>query len=133
MSKDIFYDKDIREPLFDFLEDSFGTVRILEEKRTGSARADVVMITPDYFFFLLEISKLAKRVTGTASTDMSAAAPVLMLCVFLLLELFSVITDILSVNQVFISFTPASDSSLSVLLKIFSFLAEVHCRLRVTL
>ena len=24
MSKDIFYDKDIREPLFDFLEDSFG-------------------------------------------------------------------------------------------------------------
>ncbi len=39
MSKDIFYDKDIREPLFDFLEDSFGKVRILEEKRTGSARA----------------------------------------------------------------------------------------------
>ena len=27
MSKDIFYDKDIREPLFDFLEDSFGKVR----------------------------------------------------------------------------------------------------------
>ena len=35
MSKDIFYDKDIREPLFDFQEDSFGKVRILEEKRTG--------------------------------------------------------------------------------------------------
>ena len=50
MSKDIFYDKDIREPLFDFLESSFGKVRILEEKRTGSARADVVMITPDYLY-----------------------------------------------------------------------------------
>ena len=50
MSKDIFYDKDIREPLFDFLEDSFGKVRILEEKRTGSARADVVMITPDFLY-----------------------------------------------------------------------------------
>ncbi|SFC50461.1 hypothetical protein [Butyrivibrio sp. YAB3001] len=30
MSKDIFYDKDIREPLFEFLEDSFGKVRILD-------------------------------------------------------------------------------------------------------
>ena len=49
MSKDIFYDKDIREPLFDFLEDSFGKVRILEEKRTGSARADIVVITPDFY------------------------------------------------------------------------------------
>ena len=29
----MIYDKDIREPLFDFLEDSFGKVRILEEKR----------------------------------------------------------------------------------------------------
>ncbi len=48
--KIIFRDKDIREPLFDFLEDTFGKVRILEEKRTGSARADVVMITPDYLF-----------------------------------------------------------------------------------
>ncbi len=43
----------------------------------------------DYFFFLLENNKLAKRVTGTASTDMSAAAPVLRLCLFLLLELLS--------------------------------------------
>ena len=47
----------------------------------------------DYFFFVLEINKLAKRVTGTASTDMSAAAPVLMLCLFLLLGLFSVTAD----------------------------------------
>ena len=44
--KRILYDKDIREPLFTFLEETFGKVRILEEKRTGSARADVVMITP---------------------------------------------------------------------------------------
>lgn len=44
------YDKDIREPLFDFLEVTFGKVRILEEKRTGSARADVVMITPKVLY-----------------------------------------------------------------------------------
>lgn len=40
-------DSDIREPLFTFLELTFGKVRILEEKRMGSSRADVVMITPD--------------------------------------------------------------------------------------
>lgn len=44
------YDKDIREPLFDFLEETFGKVRILEEKRTGNARADVVMITPKVLY-----------------------------------------------------------------------------------
>ncbi len=44
------YDKDIREPLFDFLEEKYGKVRILEEKRTGSARADVVMITPTLLY-----------------------------------------------------------------------------------
>lgn len=44
------YDKDIREPLFEFLEETFGKVRILEEKRTGSARADVVMITPEILY-----------------------------------------------------------------------------------
>lgn len=46
----ILYDKDIREPLFDFLEETFGKIRILEEKRTGSARADVVMITPEILY-----------------------------------------------------------------------------------
>ena len=45
--KETLYDRDIREPLFEFLEDTFGKVRILEEKRTGSVRADVVMITPE--------------------------------------------------------------------------------------
>ena len=54
---------------------------------------------PNYFFLLLEINKLAKRVTGTASTDMSAAAPVLMLCLFLLLEVFSLIVEIMTLSS----------------------------------
>lgn len=44
------YDKDIREPLFDFLEETYGKTRILEEKRTGNARADAVMITPKLLY-----------------------------------------------------------------------------------
>lgn len=43
----VLYDRDIREPLFEFLEDKFGKVRIFEEKQIGSVRADVVMVTPD--------------------------------------------------------------------------------------
>lgn len=39
-------DADIREPLFEYLEDEFGKVRILEEKIIGKVRADVVMVTP---------------------------------------------------------------------------------------
>lgn len=39
-------DRDIREPLFEFLEETFGKIRILEEKTMGLSRADVVMITP---------------------------------------------------------------------------------------
>ena len=50
----ILRDKDIREPLFGFLEDnaeSFGgRIRILEEKETGNVRADAVMITPDLLY-----------------------------------------------------------------------------------
>ena len=46
----ILHDKEIREPLFFFLEETYGKVRILEEKRTGSARADVVMITPQFLY-----------------------------------------------------------------------------------
>ena len=45
MAEKKLYDKDIREPLFEFLEERFGKVRIFEEKRTGRARADVVMVT----------------------------------------------------------------------------------------
>ena len=40
-----FHDRDIREPLFEFLEDSFGKIRILEEKTMGRSRADIVMVT----------------------------------------------------------------------------------------
>ena len=40
----MLYDKDIREPLFDFLEEAYGKVRIFEEKMIGSSRADVVMV-----------------------------------------------------------------------------------------
>lgn len=43
MSK-ILYDKDIREPLFDFLEVRYGKTRILEEKNIGISRADVIMV-----------------------------------------------------------------------------------------
>lgn len=43
---EILHDKDIREPLFEFLEMTFGKIRILEEKTMGKSRADVVMITP---------------------------------------------------------------------------------------
>ena len=46
MAEKKLYDRDIREPLFDFLEGKFGKMRIFEEKRTGRARADVVMLTP---------------------------------------------------------------------------------------
>ncbi|MBS6953206.1 MAG: sce7726 family protein [Enterocloster asparagiformis] len=40
----MLYDKDIREPLFEFLEDRFGKIRIIEEKRMGRSRADIVMV-----------------------------------------------------------------------------------------
>ena len=43
-------DKDIREPLFDFLDETYGKNRILEEKTMGSARADIVMVTPTLLY-----------------------------------------------------------------------------------
>jgi len=43
----MLYDKDIREPLFDFLEEYYGKIRIFEEKITGRSRADIVMVLPD--------------------------------------------------------------------------------------
>lgn len=42
----MLYDRDIREGLFDFLDDLYGKNRILEEKRMGKSRADVIMVTP---------------------------------------------------------------------------------------
>ncbi len=40
-------DKDIREPLYDFLEERYGKIRIIEEKTMGRSRADAVMVLPD--------------------------------------------------------------------------------------
>lgn len=40
----MLYDRDIREPLFDFLEERFGKIRIIEEKRMGRSRADILMV-----------------------------------------------------------------------------------------
>ncbi len=45
-------DADIREPLFDFLEETYGKVRILEEKTIGRSRADVVMIAESAIYGL---------------------------------------------------------------------------------
>lgn len=43
----MLYDKDIREPLFDFLEERCEKIRIIEEKQMGKSRADVVAVLPD--------------------------------------------------------------------------------------
>ena len=43
-------DKEIREPLFDFLEEMFGKVRIIEEKTMGKSRADLVMVVPEALY-----------------------------------------------------------------------------------
>lgn len=43
----ILKDKDIREPLFDYLENQYGTVRFLEEKQIGRSRSDIVMVLPE--------------------------------------------------------------------------------------
>ena len=47
MTEPTLKDADIREPLFCYLEEYHGKVRFLEEKVTGRARADVVMVLPD--------------------------------------------------------------------------------------
>lgn len=43
----MLYDRDIREPLFEFLEEIYGKVRIIEEKQMGNSRADAVMVVQD--------------------------------------------------------------------------------------
>lgn len=43
----MLYDKDIREPLFEFLEERYGKIRIIEEKQMGRSRADAVMVLPN--------------------------------------------------------------------------------------
>ena len=46
------HDRDIREPLFEFLESFMGKIRIFEEKTMGRTRADVLMITEDLLYGL---------------------------------------------------------------------------------
>lgn len=48
----MLYDKDIREPLFEYLEERFGKTRMLEEKRIGRSRADTLMVTDNTFIGL---------------------------------------------------------------------------------
>ncbi|MBQ0060001.1 MAG: sce7726 family protein [Lachnospiraceae bacterium] len=43
----MLYDKDIREPLFEYLDEKIGNNRIIEEKQIGKSRADVMMITEE--------------------------------------------------------------------------------------
>lgn len=50
----MIYDKDIREPLFDYLEETYGKTRIFEEKNMGNSRADIVMLT-DHAIYGIEI------------------------------------------------------------------------------
>lgn len=46
----MLYDKDIREPLFDYLDDIYVINRIIEEKQMGRSRADAVLVTPEAVF-----------------------------------------------------------------------------------
>lgn len=43
----MLYDKDIREPLFEYLEEQYGRIRIIEEKQIRKCRADALMVTED--------------------------------------------------------------------------------------
>lgn len=46
----MLYDKDIREPLFEFLEETYGKIRLLEEQVMGRSRADAVMVVSDALY-----------------------------------------------------------------------------------
>lgn len=56
------YDKDIREPLFDYLEERYGKVRIIEEKQIGKHRTDVLVVT-ETFLMGIEIKSDADTYT----------------------------------------------------------------------
>lgn len=46
----MLYDKDIRDPLFDYLEEQFGKIRVIDEKQLGrNTRADMFMVTESEF------------------------------------------------------------------------------------
>lgn len=61
----MLHDEDIREPLFDFLEETYGKIRIIEEKTIGRSRADVVMVTESALYGL-EIKSDADSYTRLA-------------------------------------------------------------------
>lgn len=46
----MLYDKDIREGLFDFMDELYPINRVIEEKQTGKARADAVLVTPENIY-----------------------------------------------------------------------------------
>ncbi len=52
--KGMLKDADIREPLFIFLEQEYGIIRIIEETRASESIADVIMVTP-YELYGIEI------------------------------------------------------------------------------
>lgn len=62
----MLYDKDFRDPLFLFLEEHFGKIRIFEEKVIGRARVDVVMVTPNALYGI-EIKSDADTYTKLAT------------------------------------------------------------------
>lgn len=46
----MLHDKEMREPLFEYLDELYPKNRIIEEKQMGKSRADVVMITPEALY-----------------------------------------------------------------------------------
>jgi len=63
--KSVLKDADIREGLFDFLEETYGKTRILEEENIGDSRADAVMIV-DGALYGIEIKSDADTYTRLA-------------------------------------------------------------------
>lgn len=61
----MLHDADIREPLFEFLDENYGKIRIIEEKTIGRSRADVFMVTENAFYGL-EIKSDADSYTRLA-------------------------------------------------------------------
>ncbi len=65
-------DKDIREPLFDYLEEFYGKIRVFEEKTTGDSRTDVIgVIDGQILGFEIKSDKdtYARLKTQTADYD----------------------------------------------------------------
>ena len=42
-------DQEMREPLFDYLDENFGKIRVIEEKTIRGSRADVLGVLDGYF------------------------------------------------------------------------------------